>query len=137
MTNRRKPNAKAWRERNIEDWNTTTFHAYLADKHKELFGIDYVPFKGWNAEKGMIGDIIGTRTGKPRKGSNEALKRFIDLTFADYKPTPQYPGTSFGFMWTYRKNVWQRIQAESMRRQAAEAKREQQAQDWDELADWL
>src|SRR5690606_23865414 len=107
------------------------------DKHKELFGIDYVPFKGWNAEKGMIGDIIGTRTGKPRKGSNEALKRFIDLTFADYKPTPQYPGTNFGFMWTYRKNVWQRLQAESKRREVAEQKREQQAQDWDEISEWL
>ena len=136
MTNRRKPNAKAWRERHIEDWNTTTFHAYLADKHKELFGIDYVPFKGWNAEKGMIGDIIGTRTGKPRKGSNEALKRFIDLTFAEYKPTAQYPGTSFGFMWTYRKNVWQQIQAEELARESREQAVEE-SPTLEELSEWF
>ena len=137
MTARKKlPPAHDWQARDINDWNTTTFHAYLSDKHRELFGVDYVPFRGWNAEKGMIGNLIGTRL-KQATADKAMVKRFIDETFADYKPTPQYPGTSFGFMWTYRKNVWQRLQAESKRGQATEAKRKQQATDWDELADWL
>lgn len=137
MTARKKlPPADDWRARHIEDWNTTTFHAYLADKHVEMFGVDYVPFRGWTAEKGMIGNLIGTRT-KSRTASNEDVKRFIDETFRDYRPSPEYPGTSFGFMWSYRKNVWQRIQAESKRKEQAQAKAEKQAQDWDELAEWL
>ena len=125
MTKRKLPPATAWQERDIADWNSTTFHAYLSDKHRELFGIDYVPMRSWNAEKGMIGDIIGTKSGKspkPRKASNEALKRFIDVTFEGYRPSAQYPGTSFGFMWSYRKTDWQRIQAEELaqaRRQAS------------------
>ncbi|MBS4195387.1 hypothetical protein KHA97_10000 [Bacillus sp. FJAT-49870] len=124
----------------MDDWNTTTFHAYLSDKHAEMFGCDYVPFRGWTAEKGMIGNLIGTRT-KPRTASNEDVKRFIDETFAEYRPSAQYPGTSFGFMFTYRKNVWQRIQLdaklEAKRKEQAQAKAEKQAVDFEKLADWL
>lgn len=120
------PPATAWQERDLADWNTTTFKAYLVDKHRELFGIDYVPMGGrWEAEQGMIGSIIGTKSGKspkPRKASNEALKRFIDVTFESYRPSERFPGTNFGFMWSYRKNDWQRVQAEALaqaRRQAS------------------
>ena len=129
--------AKDWRGRAIEDWNVTTFHAYLTDKHKELFGIDYVPFRGWVAEKGMIGDLIGTRTGKPRKASNELVKRFIDVTFENYQPTPQWPGVNFGWVWTYRKTDWQRIQAESNRKAKAEKASEDMTKNWTEVAEWL
>ncbi len=133
--------AKDWRNRPIESWNVTTFTEYLKDKHREMFGIDYAPHGGrWGLEQGILGDLIGTQSRKnpkPRTASNEDVRRFIDETFAQYRPSPKYPGTSFGFMWTYRKNVWQRIQAESKRRQATEVKVEQQARDWDELAEWL
>ena len=127
--------AKDWRNRPLETWNTTTFHAYLTDKHKELFGIDYVPFRGWTAEKGMIGDLIGTRTGKPRKASNDLVKRFIDVTFENYRPSKEWPGTSFGFMWTYRKTEWQKLQAEEL---AQERRRTSvvEAPDIEELTDW-
>lgn len=135
MTKPKLAPAKDWRNRPIESWNTTTFHAYLSDKHTELFGIDYAPFRGWTAEKGMIGDIIGTRTGKPRKASNTLLKRFIDETFATYKPLPQYPGVNFGWIWTYRKTDWQRLQAEE---QAQARRAEAVAEtDIDALSDWF
>lgn len=131
--------ATDWKNRHIDDWNTTTFHEYLRDKHVETFGIDYVPFRSWTAEKGMIGNIIGTKT-KPRRASNEELKRFIDVTFDNYEPSRQYPGTSFGFMWSYRKYDWQRVQAEYL----AEQRRGEQAEDdesksddVDDLLDWI
>jgi len=135
MMTKKLPPAKDWQARDIEDWNVSTFCAYLTDKHRELFGIDYAPFRGWRVEQGMIGGIIGTRNGKPRQASNAMLKRFIDETFAGYRPTAEYPGTSFGFVWTYRKNDWQRIQAEELRRQQAEAAR-QDAPEIEDLNGW-
>lgn len=134
----RLPNAKDWRKRDVKDWNCTTFTEYLKDKHRELFGIDYVPFGGtWRTEQGMLGRLIGTRA-KAGTHDKAIIKRFIDETFESYKPTPQYPGTNFGFMYSYRKYDLQRIEAEEKRRQASQAKAEEQGEiDYEELADWL
>lgn len=134
------PPAKDWRNRPLETWNVSTFTHYLQDKHRELFGIDYAPFGGtWGMEQGILGDLIGTQSRvnpKERTASNEAVKRFIDRTFESYKPSAQYPGTSFGFMWTYRKREWQLIQAEEQARfRRSEA--EDEAPTLDELAEWL
>lgn len=134
MTNKLPP-ASDWQARFIDDWNTTTFHNYLSDKHSEIFGCEYVPFRGWQAEKGILGRLIGTRS-KSGTHSKELIKRFIDETFADYKPTKQYPGTSFGFMHSYRRNVLQRLEAE----QAAKEKRGRAIEESDnssDLSDWL
>lgn len=106
---KRLPPASSWRERSIYDWNTTTFHAYMQDLHKELFGVDYVPFRNWQVEVGMLGNAIGTKT-KEGKYDKKVIKEFIDLTFHNYRPTPQYPGVSFGFLWSYRKQDLQRAQ---------------------------
>lgn len=139
MTERKAP-AKDWRNRDLSEWNVTSFTEYLRDKHRELFGVDYAPHGGrWGFEQGILGDLIGTQSRKnpkPRTASNEDVKRFIDETFSQYKPTAKYPGTNFGFMWTYRKNVWQRIQAE----QATKDKREQarkESENVTDLSDWL
>lgn len=139
---KRKASAKDWRNRNIEDYNVLTFTEYLKAVHKERFGIDYAPFGGtWAMEQGILGDLIGTQSRtnpKPRTASNAGVKRFIDETFENYRPTAQYPGTSFGFMWTYRKQDWQRIMAEEL----AEERRKERQQavedvDYDELSEWL
>lgn len=136
------PPAKAWSERHIDDWNVSSFCAYLTDKHREMFGVDYAPHGGrWGFEQGVLGDLIGTQSRtnpKPRTASNADVKAFIDVTFAGYRPTAQYPGTSFGFMWTYRKQDWQRIQAES----AAQARRKAAVEasdndNWGEVSEWL
>jgi len=132
--------AKDWRNRDLSDWNVVSFTEYLRDKHREQFGVDYAPFGGkWAIEQGILGDLIGTQSRtnpKPRAASNAAVKRFIDETFAQYKPTAQYPGTSFGFMWIYRKNVWQQIQAEELARESREQAVEE-APTLDELTDWF
>lgn len=137
MSKRNLAPAKDWRNRPIDTWNVTTFTEYLRDKHVELFGIDYAPFVGkWGAEQGILGDLIGTQSRtnpKSRTASNADVKRFIDETFASYKPSAKYPGTSFGFMWTYRKTEWQRIQAESVRKEQVT----DEADDLDELSEWF
>lgn len=134
--------AKEWFNRPINTWTVLSFTEYLKAAHKVRFGIDYAPFGGtWSMEQGILGDLIGTssRTNpKPRTASNASVKRFIDETFADYQPNAKYPGTSFGFMFTYRKNVWQAIQADEV----AEARRQEREQaiedvDYAKLDDWL
>lgn len=132
-------NAKDWRNRPLESWNVVSFTEYLKDRHVELFGITYAPMGGrWALEQGILGGLIGTQSRvlpKPRTASNASVKRFIDETFEAYRPTEQYPGTSFGFMWTYRKTDWQRIIADEM----AQARRKasvEEAPDLNELNGW-
>src|SRR5690625_3089087 len=135
-TTRKLPPANDWRARNIEDWNTTTFTEYLRDKHRELFGCEYVPFGGrWATEQGMIGRLIGTRT-KEGTHSKATVKRFIDEAFESYKPTRDYPGTNFGFIYSYRRNILQRIEAEELAGNKAERSRKE-TPSLDELSDWL
>lgn len=100
--------SKDWDKLSISDWNVLSFTEYLKHKHLEVFGIPYAPFQGWRSEQGMIGNLIGTKT-KPRKYENYLVKNFIDKAFETYTPTKDYPGTSFGFSWAYRKNVWQQV----------------------------
>jgi len=140
MTNktRKLPPAKDWRNRDIDDWNVTTFTEYLRDKHRDMYGCEYVPFGGgWAREQGMLGRLIGT---KAKKGTHDKrlIKEFIDDTFATYNPTPQYPGTSFGFLYTYRRNVLQKLEADASRRaRAQEWAKEQRSDNDEDLDDWF
>ncbi|CAH0305891.1 hypothetical protein [Priestia megaterium] len=86
------PPADAWDERNIADWNVTTFRVYLYDRHRELYGLDYVG--AVKRDCGMISDMI-------KKTDKATVKTFIDACFTDYKPTPKYPTLNFYFMKTY------------------------------------
>src|SRR5699024_12474185 len=122
--------------RDINDWNTTTYTEYLRDKHREIFGCEYVPVGGrWATEQGMIGRLIGT---KAQAGTHDKaiIKRFIDEGFKSYKPTSQYPGTSFGFLYAYRRNIWQSLEAEE-RREERDKQAEMTAEDYDRLSEWL
>ena len=132
---KRLPPATDWQARNIEDWNVLSFTEYLKDKHREIFGIEYAPMRSWRMEQGQIGRLIGTKT-KEGTHSKAVVKRFIDEAFESYKPTPQYPGTNFGFIYAYRRNILQRLEAE----ERAESRREKaraEAPSLDELSEWL
>lgn len=132
---KRLPPAKDWQARDINDWNTQTFHAYMRDKHRELFDCDYVPMRGWRTEQGMIGRLIGTRS-KAGTHSKALIKRFIDEAFESYKPTRDYPGTNFGFIYAYRRNILQRLEAEEQV-EANEKKAIDNTPSLDDLAEWL
>lgn len=143
MTKPKLAPAKEWRNRPLDTWNTLTFTEHLRDKHREQFGIDYAPFGGtWAMEQGILGDLIGTggKNPKLRTASNADVKRFIDKCYATYTPSKAWPGTNFGFMWTYRKREWQQIQAESLAEQRAQSLREQAEAATptdEELAEWF
>lgn len=137
MTNRKLPPASDWKERNIDDWNTLTFTEYLKDKHVEVFGIPYVPMRGWRFEQGQIGRAVGTKS-KRGEYSKAVVKRFIDEGFRTYTPTSQYPGTNFGFLYSYRRNILQKIAAEEQAdKRKAERQQAQEDVDYTELSDWL
>ncbi|WPS88787.1 hypothetical protein SMD22_07500 [Brevibacillus halotolerans] len=126
MTKRKLPPAKAWREREVSDWNTTTFTEYLRDRHAELYGLPYVPARGWRSEQGMIKRMIDEH-------GAEVVKRFIDECFREYRPTREYPGLSFTFMFTY-------MRARNLPKALREEKRamaEENVMSAEEIAEWL
>lgn len=97
------PPAKNWRERNIEDWNAHTFQAYMAERHQELFGIDYTT-NNYGMENSHLKAFF-------TKYDCATLKRFIDACFADYTPRPGWPGVNFAFMSSKMKDrIFPRLQ---------------------------
>jgi glycine cleavage system protein P-like pyridoxal-binding family len=110
------PPAHDWRARDLADWNATTFAAYLAERHEGMFGIKYVAGNSVARERAMLKRMID-------EYGPDVTKRFIDACLAEYKPTTQYPGVSFTFMYSFmRARVLPRVLAEVQRaRQAAAA----------------
>lgn len=112
MTN--KPKTADWRNLPIEQWNTTTVHAYLIDRTRELYGVEYVPGgKGtrsqrWSAEKGMIKREL------TNKGA-ELVRKFIDVCWREYKTNNpgRYPYPTFGFMLGWMDWCWTVAERES------------------------
>ena len=86
MSKSKLPPAKNWRERNIEDWNAHTFQAYMAERHQELFGIDYTT-NNYGMENSHLKAFF-------TKYDCATLKRFIDACFADYTPRPGWPSSA-------------------------------------------
>lgn len=98
-----------WQKRPIEKWNAATFRNYLSDKHKELFGIDYIA-RNYAMEAKLIRTMIDAH-------GPELTRKFIDDCFADYRPTQNYPGVNFAFMYTYmRERILPRVLADSKRK---------------------
>lgn len=127
----------SYTDKNLNDWNVKDFHDYMGDKHKEMFGIAYQPFINWGAEKGLLGTFVGTAR-KKGEVSKEVAKRFIDIIFAEHKPTPRYPGVSFGSNYTHRKYLIQRAEMEIHNEQQKVVKKEQEQKiNYDDLSNLL
>ncbi|OJT57645.1 hypothetical protein [Bacillus licheniformis] len=116
----------------VSKWNARDFQAYLKAEHERLYGVPYVPMRGWQAEAGMLGRWVGTKR-KPGEYGPEITKRFIDLCFAEYRPTEEWPGVSFGFMQKWMGRNLQRAVAEIRAEEAAQQRREQQAEIGDDF----
>lgn len=131
MAKEKLPPASDWQNRNIENWTVGTFRAYLKDRHVELFGVPYMPFVSWQVDSGKVKAEI-------EKYGGEAVKRFIDLSFASYRPTAKYPGINFGFMQAYRGNELQRaiIETKGAAHDEKRTSEKLRALDADDL-DWI
>lgn len=110
--------AKHYDEIPVEQWNVRHFHNYFSDLHVKKLGVSYQPGGGWRVEQGLIGDIIGTQK-KAAKYDKALIKEFMRRGIEEYRPRPGYPGVSFMWLWTYRKNVLQELELEYKRKQAA------------------
>jgi hypothetical protein len=121
-----KPNAKDWRTREIADWNTTTFRQYLADQHEAKYGIKYTT-RNYAVEGRWLKSMV-------EEHGAEIVKAFIDGCFAEYKPTLDYPGLNFAFMFSYqRARILPRVMAEVKRRAVVQ----QAVEETEDLSDWL
>ena len=125
--------AKRYDELPVEEWNVRCYQDFLRDKHEEVLGVTYQPGRGYGAEAGLLGDIVGTQK-KAAKYPKPLIKEFIERCLAEYTPRPGYPGISFLFMWSFRKNTLQQLELELRSKAAEEAKEET---DFDELEEWL
>jgi hypothetical protein len=93
----------------------TIIRDHLRQRHLDLYGIDYVTnnhaFEGRQL-KAMIAEY-----------GADVVRRFVDECYRDYKPTRQYPGLNFAFMYSYqRARVLPRVQAEMKREEEREAR---------------
>lgn len=136
MTNR-----KHYTDKPTADWNANDFLAYLTDRHLEVYGVEYRPYRSWAAERGLIGGLIGTKpsagkSGKPRKYEPEVVREFIDRCFANHRVSAQYPGVSFTWWWTYKTAEWQRVLAANAPRKAWEERRQATEGQAEYYADW-
>lgn len=129
---------KDWRSLPTEKWNVTTFHAFLIERNKELYGIDYEPFgRGsvstrWMTEKGQI------KTAQGNYG-NTVLRRYIEKCFENHRYNPKYPTLAFGFMLSYMRNELSQAQAEvaSEERSKAAQQDDMEAIDGEDIGEWL
>jgi hypothetical protein len=91
-----KISVKDWRNLPINEWNVTTFRCYLADQHENKFGIPYIT-KNYQTEGSMLKTTI-------KQFGQEATKLFIDKCLDDYTPKKDYPGISYGFMYSFMRS---------------------------------
>jgi hypothetical protein len=121
-----KISVKDWRNLPPADWTVTTFRQYLADQHEAKYAIKYTT-RNFAIEARWLKSMIAEH-------GPEVVKAFIDGCFAEYKPTQDYPGLSFSFMFSYqRARILPRVLAEAKRRAVVQ----QAIEEPEGLDDWL
>lgn len=83
------------------------------------------------AERALIAKYIGTAKKSGLYGK-DVVKAFIDACFDTYKPTSHYPGLTFWFMAQWMTTELQKAELAGKRKEA-----ETQADDYEEVAEWL
>lgn len=114
-----------------DQWNVTTLRAYVSDKHEAIKGVPYAPFRGWGAESRMMRDAL------KQYGAKACADAYL-TELRLYRQTPQYPGFSFGFAWSYKKDAFQRAYVAYMRDMSPrQVVSETNENDTEGTVDWL
>lgn len=131
MAKQKLPPATDWQARNTVDWNATTYRAYLTEKHEEHYGIPYIA-RNYAMEAKLIKSMY-------EEHGKEATRKFIDVCFKDYKPTPKYPGSNFAFMYSCMKGrILPKILADQKQGEKREVRKERREKvDYEKLAELL
>jgi hypothetical protein len=132
--------ALKYTEKPTADWNANDFLAFIADRHLAVYGTEYTPpGRNWQAERGLIGSLIGTKgkNAKPRKYEPEVLRAFIEECLRTHKCTAQYPTVSLSWLYKWKTDIWARVLADYRRKVAAEARAQQVVEDVEDISDWL
>jgi hypothetical protein len=125
-----KISVKDWRNLPTTDWTVTTFRQYLADQHEQRYAIKYTT-RNFAIEARWLKSMI-TEHGAA------IVKAFIDGCFAEYKPTRDYPGLNFAFMFSYqRARILPRVMAEAKRRVVVEESKKKADEEVEQIDDWL
>ena len=105
-----KISVKDWRNLPTADWTVTTFRQFLADQHEAKYGIKYTT-RNFAIEARWLKSMIAEH-------GAEVVRAFIEACFADYKPTRDYPGLAFSFMFSYqRARILPRVLADVKRKE--------------------
>lgn len=130
--------SKDWRNLPTDQWNTTTFHAFLIDETKRRFDAEYVPGGGgpkskrWAAEKGMLKREI------ERRGP-EVVRKFIEICWRDYYTSnpDKYPFPSFGFCLGFMDRNWTEAEREVKKAEERAELAERSEIKVEDISDWL
>ena len=119
-----KISVKDWRNLPTDKWTVTTFRQFLADQHEAKYGIKYTT-RNFAIEARWLKSMVAEH-------GAEVVRAFIEACFAEYRPTRDYPGLSFSFMFSYqRARVLPRVLSEMKRRAAVkQAETEEFDDDW-------
>jgi hypothetical protein len=121
-----KISVKDWRNLPVDNWTVTTFRQYLADKHEQHYGIKYTA-RNYAVEGRWLKSMVAEH-------GAEVVKAFIDGCLKEYRPTQDYPGINFAFMFSYqRSRILPRVMAEVKRKQGVQ----RAVEETEDLSDWL
>ena len=98
---RKAPATANYAELPYSKWTVTTLGAYCKARHEEVLRLPYEPFRNYGAESRMMKEALF-------KYGAEVVALAYDFELKQYRPSPQYPGFSFGFAWSWRKNAFSR-----------------------------
>jgi hypothetical protein len=122
-----KISVKDWRNLPTPDWTVTTFRQFLADQHEAKYGIKYTT-RNFAIEARWLKSMIAEH-------GPEVVRAFIEACFAEYRPTRDYPGLAFSFMFSYqRARILPRVLAD-VKRKAVVQQAVEQTEEFDD--DWL
>src|SRR5574342_158195 len=101
---------KDWRNLPTESWTVTSFRQFLYEQHEAKYGIKYTT-RNFAIEARWIKAMVAEH-------GPEVVRAFIEGCFAEYKPTRDYPGLSFSFMFSYqRARVLPKVLADMKRKE--------------------